>query len=176
MSEEEKKSIELLKLTIKDNRKLFQENGIYKYFNEDKMKATEIILNLIERQQKEIEERNTRLQEEIKENHKMVIEILELKETIEKLENDKRGMLIELYKANDKKDKLKEENASLQKEIKLMKSININDNYVSKDKIRDKIKEYQNKLFQDIEENKVVEYENIIQVLEELLEENNKCK
>ena len=52
-----------------------------------------------------------------------------------------------------------------------MKSININDNYISKDKIRDKIKEYQNKLFQDIEENKVVEYENIIQALEELLEE-----
>ena len=66
---------------------------------------------------------------------------------------------------------LKEKNESLQKEIKLMKSININDNYINKDKIRDKIKEYQNKLFQDIEENKVVEYENIIQVLEELLEE-----
>lgn len=61
--------------------------------------------------------------------------------------------------------------ASLQKEIKLMKSININKNYISKDKINTKIKEYQNKLFQDIEENKVVEYENIIQVLEELLEE-----
>lgn len=29
---------------------------------------------------------------------------------------------------------------SLQKEIKLMKSININDNYISKDKIRERIK------------------------------------
>ena len=66
---------------------------------------------------------------------------------------------------------LKDKNASLLKEIKLMKSININDNYISKDKINNKIKEYQNKLFQDVEENKVVEYENIIQVLEDLLEE-----
>ena len=65
----------------------------------------------------------------------------------------------------------KDKNASLQKEIKLMKSININDNYISKEKINDKIIEYQNKLFQDVEENKVVEYENIIKVLEELLEE-----
>lgn len=39
-------------------------------------------------------------------------------------------------------NKEKEKNASLQKEIKLMKSININDNYIYKDKIREKIKEY----------------------------------
>ena len=32
--------------------------------------------------------------------------------------------------------------ASFQKEIKLMKSININDNYISKDKIRKIIKKY----------------------------------
>lgn len=44
--------------------------------------------------------------------------------------------------------------------------------YISKDKIREKIKEYQNKLFQDIEENKVVEYENILQLLNDLLNED----
>ena len=44
-------------------------------------------------------------------------------------------------------------------------------NGVLEDKIKDKIKEYQNKLCTDIEEEKVAEYENIIEVLEELLEE-----
>jgi FtsZ-binding cell division protein ZapB len=39
-------------------------------------------------------------------------------------------------------EELKEKNASLQKEIKLMKSININDNYISKKKIREKINKY----------------------------------
>ena len=38
-------------------------------------------------------------------------------------------------------EELKEKNASLQKEIKLMKSININDNYISKDKIKEKLEE-----------------------------------
>jgi len=38
---------------------------------------------------------------------------------------------------------LKEKNASLQKEIKLMKSININDNYISKDKIREHLKRFE---------------------------------
>ena len=33
--------------------------------------------------------------------------------------------------------------ASLQKEIKLMKSININDNYISKDKIREHLKRFE---------------------------------
>lgn len=42
-------------------------------------------------------------------------------------------------------EELKEKNANLQKEIKLMKSININDNYISKDKIRKKIKELEEK-------------------------------
>ena len=34
--------------------------------------------------------------------------ITNLQQKIEKLENDKRGMLVQLYKANDEKDKLKE--------------------------------------------------------------------
>ena len=38
---------------------------------------------------------------------------------------------------------LKEKNASLQKEIKLMKSININENYISKDKIRKHLKRFE---------------------------------
>ena len=64
---------------------------------------------------------------------------------------------------------LKEENASLKKEINLMKSVNINENYISKDKIRNKIKELEkseNPSIADI-------YESMkdfaIEVLEELL-------
>ena len=58
---------------------------------------------------------------------------------------------------------LKDKNASLQKEIKLMKSININDNYISKEKIREKIKE--------LEEKSEFFYCDKIDVLKELLEE-----
>ena len=65
--------------------------------------------------------------------------------------------LLDLY------NEVKEKNASLQKEIKLMKSININDNYISKDKINDKIKELEEKS----------DYWNCdeIEILKELLEE-----
>ena len=60
----------------------------------------------------------------------------------------------------------KEKNASLQKEIKLMKSININDNYISKDKIRTKIKELEN-LYKD----KYFHLDYVKEILQELLEE-----
>ena len=39
---------------------------------------------------------------------KLLDYITNLQQKIEKLENDKRGMLVQLYKANDEKDKLKE--------------------------------------------------------------------
>jgi len=61
--------------------------------------------------------------------------------------------------------------ASLQKEIKLMKSININDNYISKDKIR-KLKEYYEDSLKYAENE--IESNNIyisIKNLEKLLEE-----
>ena len=73
--------------------------------------------------------------------------------------------LFNLY--NEEKDK----NASLQKEIKLMKSININDNYISKDKIR-KLKEYYEDSFKYAENE--IESNNIyvsIKIFEKLLEE-----
>lgn len=38
-------------------------------------------------------------------------------------------------------DKLQKENTSLKKEIKLMKSVNINENFINKEIIRNKIKE-----------------------------------
>ena len=80
----------------------------------------------------------------------------------------------------DTKNKLEATIEKQQKEIEELKNADFTLVYMNgfydgekkwKDKINDKIKEYQNKLFQDVEENKVVEYENIIQVLEELLEE-----
>ena len=64
---------------------------------------------------------------------------------------------------NDKQE-LKDKNASLEKEIKLMKSININDNYINKNEIREQItqlelldKEY---------------YKEVIVLLKKLLEED----
>lgn len=53
-------------------------------------------------------------------------------------------ILLNLIKRQQKEiEELKEKNASLKKEIKLMKSININDNYISKDKIREHLKKFE---------------------------------
>lgn len=62
--------------------------------------------------------------------------------------------LLDLY--NKEKDK----NASLKKQINLMKSININDNYISKDKIKKLYDFYKNTGYYELEK-----------VLEELLVE-----
>ena len=78
-------------------------------------------------------------------------------EIAERMGNEAIQGLLDLY------NKEKEKNASLKKEIKLMKSININDNYISKDKIKQKIKELEEKS----------DYWNCdeIEILKELLEE-----
>ena len=59
---------------------------------------------------------------------------------------------------------LKDKNASLQKEIKLMKSININDNYINKNEIRERIIQL------ELLDKKY--YKEVIELLKELLEEN----
>ena len=67
----------------------------------------------------------------------------------------------------------KQENkiANQEKEIKLMKSVNINDNYVSKDRIREKIKELDELQKKSNLTGLITEYQIKIQVLEELLGE-----
>lgn len=64
----------------------------------------------------------------------------------------------------------KQENkiANQEKEIKLMKSVNINDNYVSKDTIREKIKEL---VTRNVEVLGADRYEYAVRVLQELLED-----
>ena len=48
------------------------------------------------------------------ESYKILLNyITNLQQEIEKLNDDKRGMLVELYKANDEKDKIKQENERL---------------------------------------------------------------
>lgn len=66
--------------------------------------------------------------------------------------------LLDLY--NEEKEK----NSSLQKEIKLMKSININDNYISKNEIRERITQLEllDKQY----------YKELIVLLEKLIEED----
>ena len=56
MTEEEKKAINLLNSEILDNEKLFKEVGSYKFFNKDKVNAVKVILNLIDKYQKEIDQ------------------------------------------------------------------------------------------------------------------------
>ncbi len=48
------------------------------------------------------------------ESYKILLNyITNLQQEIEKLNDDKRGMLVQLYKANDEKDKIKQENERL---------------------------------------------------------------
>ena len=71
MSEEEKKAIELLKKLQKKTPYIIWGDGTP--YNKNNQIQT--ILNLIEKLQKEIEERETRLQEEINENCKLKTEL-----------------------------------------------------------------------------------------------------
>lgn len=93
------------------------------------------------------------------EKFKRYLRMLNEENSIDKKEEAMLGLL-GLY------NELKEKNASLQKEIKLMKSININDNYISKDKIRELLKKY--------EKTNIEDYQAIIRFykdLEKLLKE-----
>ena len=81
-------------------------------------------------------------------------------------ENNIKVVLNLIEKQQKEIEELKEKNASLQKEIKLMKSININDNYISKDKVKNKIKELEN-LYKD----KYFHIDYVKEILEKLLEE-----
>ena len=84
MSKEEKQAIELLK----------SKKTEFSYRNIDVKISVEILLKLVEKQQKEIEERNIRLQEEINENCKLKTELYgnsiskdKIREKIKGLEN-----------------------------------------------------------------------------------------
>lgn len=169
MSEEEQEK--LYELLFKDTKNKLEEtieeqqNKIASLKKQIKLMQSCDLAKVIKKQEKEIEDWQKAY---IKENNYW----LKFRNKINKIaNNDKDCSDNEVIKAVKN---LNKENDKLTK-LLLGKSLGFND-YISKDKINDKIKEYQNKLFQDVEENKVVEYENIIQVLEELLEENNKCK
>ena len=141
-------------------RMLNEENSIDK-----KEEAMLGLLGLYYKQQTEIEEWQKAY---IRENNYW----LKFRNKINKIANNNKDCSDnEVIKAVKN---LKEKNASLQKEIKLMKSININDNYISKDKIKQKIKELERKGFEN--EINYSEFYYKTEVLKELLEENNKCK
>lgn len=74
----------------------------------------------------------------------------------------KRWKIIENYiqKLHKEIEELEQTNANLSKEIKLMKSVNINENFIGKDKIRNKIEELEDVL--DLAENdsKFANYKN----------------
>ena len=76
------------------------------------------------------------------EKFKRYLRMLNEENSIDKKEEAMLGLLGLYYKQQTEIEELKDKNASLQKEIKLMKSININENYISKDKIREKINYY----------------------------------
>ena len=49
--------------------------------------------------------------------------ITNLQQEIEKLNEDKRGMLVQLYKANDNRDKIKQENERLKEKLETRRKI-----------------------------------------------------
>lgn len=55
MNEEEMKAIENLKRKLKSNKKYFEIEGFYLYFNFETEKEIKLLINLIEKQQKEIQ-------------------------------------------------------------------------------------------------------------------------
>ena len=108
-------------------RILNEENSIYK-----KEEAMRGLLDLYNKEKEKIDEWQKAY---IRENNYW----LKFRNKINKIANNDKdcsdNAVIKAVK------NLKDKNTSLQKEIKLMKSININDNYISKDKIREKIEE-----------------------------------
>ena len=106
----------------------------------------------------------------------------------EKLENDKRGILIELYKANKKLDKADKKNENIQyiidEQVKTDILSKMQLEFISKDKIRDKIK-YKEELALQIynttilkdrtkkEDKEVATLEIEVRLLKELLKEED---
>ena len=145
LSDEENKMLEIFKKEVEKEQNEYEQVNEYTkfYYNNHKF-----ILNLIEKQSKEIEELK-----KYKEGYKLLSLVEEQQHKIEKLIN-----------AND--------NLKKTKRIKNMEYVN--QNYVSKDKIKAKIEELENQKRQWIEDrdNKHKDSEIIyaIEVLQSLLE------
>lgn len=126
MSEEEKKAIE-------DLKKLQIGIGILNDFIDEKdkdetdIKAIDIVLNLIEKQQKQIQDLKANYKKLDRENQALYESI--------NIEDD--NMLIRLYQEQ------KEENKELENKRKTTMEV-IGANYIHKDKIREKIEELKN--------------------------------
>ena len=70
-------------------------------------------------------DKNEYLEEPNMKNWKPLLDyITNLQQEIEKLNDDKRGMLVQLYKANDEKDKIKQENERLKERVAYLKRSN----------------------------------------------------
>lgn len=99
-------------------------------------------------------------------------------QAIENLININRALEHDYYIVEKENKRLTSKNKSLEKEVKLMKSVNIDDNYISKAKlieIADKYKKILNKLnkSEDIDRIKAIN-ERLILIQELLLQEGDK--
>lgn len=162
MNEEEKKAIELLE-NIKDN------SWTTKYIMSSDSKNAEIVLNLIEKLQKDIE------------GWKSYSE--ELEETNTEISNKKYELEFEVEKLQKEIEELKENKTGLEEEIQEQaKNLIQNEEYITKEcilkeKVKDKIEELKNNALIIIKQNDKYYYETnkynkiVIQVLQELIEE-----
>ena len=164
MTDEEKKAIEWVKNNLEETIKLSQKYGLQKA-----IKYQTTILNLIEKQSKEIEH-----QKEKRENQKRELAILNAKQ----IEFNKLVNTVNSYKGQFKRQQKEIEELKQEKEYLNCIIESDKDNYINKDKIKAKIeelKERPNKMVIDKEIPE--EYKNIfldenaILVLQSLLEE-----
>lgn len=154
MSEEEKKAIEILTSWYNYNKK-----NRNKLLEADKIiKVQETILNLIEKQQTELNNLKEIEKEHQEENGKLRVELEKYKRLAEMnlkdaeefqenmcehrciLYNEIEELKTELFEEKEKNKKLEKENKELQKyeEVYKLLSYALN-NYISKDKIKEKI-------------------------------------
>ena len=182
LSDEEKQAIKYIK-NILNYEKLYYHDGIETNFLRPVDKENvKIVLNLIEKQSKEIEH-----QKEKRENQKQELAILNAKQ----IEFNKLVNTVNSYKGQFKRqqkeiEELKEKNKTQSdcaepiERIEEMVNMNwVNHNYIGKDKIKAKIEEYENKI-KKIRSKKIINepedtiiitrYAHYISVLQSLLE------
>lgn len=144
ISEEEKKAIEDIKNIVADLEDA--ESGAIISLQQEEINSLKIIAELVEKQQKEIEQQAKEIARQDRSIHKLNLDKIQQQKEIEEFRGIKNGTtIIYIGKA------------------KYVREDKINKYYISKDKIREKIKE--------IENEHTGSTRNALSVLQELLEE-----
>lgn len=163
MTEKEKKAIKILNAQLNT----MTQDGYYKPMEEE---ATQTVLNLLEKQQKEIEQQHKTDNGLLRQELDMQIEHnKELDATLKQTQDSWFEDTQKLEQEKEKNKKLYEQNQIYVLDgSKVNLERHIKNNYIRKDKIQEKIKEYDGLKIIDKQA-----YEEQIKPLKELWEDNN---